>query len=113
MTQEIIEMARQAGMYRNQHNLASKPVQYRFSYDGTEEALIAFAKLVDDKATAREREAFAAHAVDIARRAVAEEREACAMVCDEQAQNWKNPKYHYAEASANHCAKAIRARGDQ
>ena len=47
MTQdEIIEMARQARLHRNQHNLASNPVQYRFSYDGTEEALIAFAKLV-------------------------------------------------------------------
>ena len=54
MTQdEIIEMARQARLHRNQHNLASNPVQYRFSYDGTEEALIAFAKLV----AAKEREA--------------------------------------------------------
>lgn len=53
MTQdEIIEMARQARLHRNQHNLASNPVQYRFSYDGTEEALIAFAKLV----AAKERE---------------------------------------------------------
>jgi hypothetical protein len=34
-------------------------VQYRFSYDGTEEALIAFAKLVAKK-----------------------EREACALICD-------------------------------
>ena len=56
MTQdEIIEMARQARLHRNQHNLASNPVQYRFSYDGTEEALIAFAKLV----AAKEREASA------------------------------------------------------
>jgi len=56
MTQdEIIEMARQARLHRNQHNLASNPVQYRFSYDGTEEALIAFAKLV----AAKERKACA------------------------------------------------------
>ena len=56
MTQdEIIEMARQARMHRNKHNLASNPVQYSFSYDGTEEALIAFAKLV----AAKEREACA------------------------------------------------------
>ena len=46
---EIIEMAKRARLHRNQHNLASNPVQYRFSYDGTEEALIAFAKLVAEK----------------------------------------------------------------
>ena len=56
---EIIEMAKRARLHRNQHNLASNPVQYRFSYDGTEEALIAFAKLVAEK-----------------------EREACAKICD-------------------------------
>ena len=60
MTQEeIIEMAKRARLHRNQHNLASNPVQYRFSYDGTEEALIAFTKLV-----------------------AAAEREACAKICD-------------------------------
>jgi hypothetical protein len=61
MTQEIIEMAMKVG----------GTVMAVYSPD-----LQAFAKLVDDKATAREREAFAAHAVDIARRAVAQEREA-------------------------------------
>ena len=40
--------------------------------------LEAFAKLVATK----EREEFAVHAVDIARRAVAEEREACAKMAD-------------------------------
>jgi effector-binding domain-containing protein len=35
----IIEMAREAGLHRNQHNLASNPVQHRFSYDGYEENL--------------------------------------------------------------------------
>jgi len=98
---DIIEMAREAGNFKS-HALPEPWIPF----------FQAFAKLVDDKATAREREAFAAHAVDIARRAVAQEREACAKVCEEQAQNWKNPKYHYAEASANHCAAAIRARGE-
>ena len=80
---EIIEMARRARLHRNQHNLASNPVQYKFSYDGTEEALIAFARLVADVATAKEREA-------------------CANLCDELGE-----KGYVAEG----CAKAIRARG--
>lgn len=55
----------------------------------SEERLKAFAKLVADK-----------------------EREACAKLCAEEAKNWKNPKYHYATAAAEHCYKAIRARGE-
>jgi hypothetical protein len=50
MTQdEIIEMARQAGLHRYQHIFANKPAQYKFTYDGTEETLIAFAKLAFEK----------------------------------------------------------------
>ena len=61
MTREdIIKMAREAGLHRQQHNLMSNPVQYRFSYDGYEENLERFAALV-----------------------AAAEREACAWVCDE------------------------------
>jgi hypothetical protein len=56
MTQEdIIRMAREAGLHRNQHNLASNPVKYRFSYDGYEENFERFAELV----AAAEREACA------------------------------------------------------
>lgn len=58
----IIKLARKAGLHRNQHNLASNPVQYRFSYDGYEENLERFAALV-----------------------AAAEREACAQMCDEAA----------------------------
>ena len=47
MTKEnIIRMAREAGLHRQQHNLMSNPVQYRFSYEGYEENLERFAALV-------------------------------------------------------------------
>ena len=42
----VIEMARAAGLHRQQHNLMSNPVQHRFSYDGYEENLERFAELV-------------------------------------------------------------------
>ena len=51
--EDIIRMAREAGLHRQQHNLMSNPVQYRFSYDGYEENLERFAALV----AASEREA--------------------------------------------------------
>ncbi len=57
---DIIRMAREAGLHRQQHNLMSNPIQYRYSYDGYEENLERFAALV-----------------------AAAEREACAKVCDE------------------------------
>lgn len=82
MTREdIIRMAREAGLHRQQHNLASNPVQYRFSYDGYEENLERFAALV-----------------------AAAEREACAQILD-GVDSYANPM------TANDCADAIRARG--
>jgi hypothetical protein len=57
---EIIRMAREAGLHRSTHNLASNPVQHRYSYDGYEENLARFAALV-----------------------AAQEREACATACEE------------------------------
>jgi len=42
----VIELAREAGLHRQQHNLMSNPVQYRFSYEGYEENLKLFAELV-------------------------------------------------------------------
>lgn len=80
----IIEMAREAGLHRTQHNLMSNPVKHRFSYDGYEENLEAFAELVR-----------------------AEEREACAKVCEElgMATNGMYERNH-------ECATAIRARGN-
>ena len=97
---EIIEMARQARLHRNQHNLASNPVQYRFSYDGTEEELIAFAKLV-----------------------AAKEREACEKECQEQfdlamSANEKaklardKNAYLNSAVGSRFCLLRIRARGE-
>ena len=76
----IIEMAREAGLHRTQHNLMSNPVKHRFSYDGYEENLERFAELVR-----------------------ADEREACAKVCDAW-DEWAGTQ--------GILAKAIRARGN-
>ena len=57
MSKTVIEMAREAGLHRQQHNLMSNPVQHRFSYDGYEENLERFAELVRADAIAQEREA--------------------------------------------------------
>jgi hypothetical protein len=75
MTQEeIIEMAKQAGCIPRRHPEYWEDVQVF----ATPEVLQAFAKLVAEAAASKEREEFAVHAVDIARRAVAEERQALA-----------------------------------
>jgi hypothetical protein len=58
--EDIIQMAQEAGLHRQQHNLMSNPVQHRFSYDGYEENLERFAALV-----------------------ASAEREACAKVCED------------------------------
>ncbi len=88
---EVICMAREAGLHRQQHNLMSNPVQYRYSYDGYEENLEAFAALV-----------------------AAAEREACAKVCEDI---FNDPKgnngddYYYTRPYLE-CADAIRERGN-
>ncbi len=90
---DTIEMAREAGYHTGvaKHDL---------------ELLKAFADLV----RADEREEFAVHAVDIARRAIAEEREACAKVCEQSAQNYY-PAIPEASGACIHLAIAIRTRG--
>ena len=62
-----------------------------------------FAALV----AAHEREEFAIHAVDIARRAIAEEREACAKVCDELVIEVVGN----SALAVDQCSRTIRARG--
>ena len=95
MTQEeIISMAREAGV-RDDENIFEFS-QYKY--------LERFAKLVAEK----EREEFAVHAIDIARRAIAEEREACAKVCENIETYEKIEK-----ACFKFAAKTIRARGQQ
>lgn len=61
-----------------------------------------------------EREQCAAHYLDIMRKAIEEEREQCAKVCDSRriiTPGWQLDQ-HYNQA-ASHCASAIRARGQQ
>ena len=62
-----------------------------------------------EKAVKAEREEFAKHAVDIARRAIAEEREACAKIVEENADRCGVDTIAWMLLSSN--AQAIRARG--
>ena len=91
--EEIIEMARRANL---PSCLATHP-----------KSLKRFAKLV----AAKEREEFAVHAVDIARRAVAQEREACAKVADKISDKYAWGYSGNEVDTADEIAVAIRARG--
>jgi hypothetical protein len=82
--EDIIRMAQEAGLHRQQHNLMSNPAQHRFSYDGYEENFERFAALI----------AFA-------------EREACAKVCDE----FPDVGYVDKKLKADYHAYLIRQRG--
>lgn len=87
---DIIRMAQEAGMHRSTHNLASNPVQYRYSYDGYEENLERFAALVAER-----------------------EREACAKVCNEVTEEYRGTAWgKAAESIGDICTAAIRARGE-
>jgi hypothetical protein len=108
MKQDIIENAEACGFTRTH----TGEVQLWLCNKNDLERLV---KLVDDKATAREREAFAAHAVDIARRAVAQEREACAKVCEDISPKTEPVEYGDIRWGWKYkCpyAAAIRARGE-
>ncbi len=88
----VVEMAREAGLHRQQHNLMSNPVQYRFSYEGYEENLKLFAEI-----------------------ARAEEREACAKVCETLGVHPALNVYAGGPDWYKHgkdCAAVIRARGE-
>ena len=118
MTQdEIIEMARQAGFLYGKMGPSAMPFVTAIGHTFIVE-LEAFAKLVDAKATAKEREVFAVHAVDIARRAIAEEREACAKVAEDKGLAWKSRKdinpdnAKKAYMASQFISQAIRARGE-
>ena len=56
---DVIALARKAGMRKYQHNLASNPVQIRISFDGDEAALLRFAAMLEQRAAEAEREACA------------------------------------------------------
>lgn len=84
---DILRMAREA-------NLPDPMVFYA--------SIERFAALV----AAADREACAAHYLDIARKAIEEEREACAKVCDALGDE-------FSDANSADCATAIRARSKQ
>ena len=80
MTQdEIIEMAREAGFTINELH-CSPPI---ISFIGDEEAIEAFAKLVEEKATEEANARANASWTLMCKKMVAIEREACAKVADE------------------------------
>jgi hypothetical protein len=114
--QDIISMAREAGLVVD----ANQP-----GFDDLER----FAALVAAAAVEQERKEFAVHAIDIARKAIEErdkfwqnhmepqieievnkaileERESCAKVCEQEASLWP-PSRDFTL-----CASAIRARGE-
>jgi hypothetical protein len=91
MTQdEIIEMARQAGLWPAVTDIFLKE-------------LIAFAKLVAEHERERVQKVYEDAAKDSVKAAIKQEREACATLCDVQALTMAE--------SAKVCAEAIRARG--
>ena len=104
---EIIEIAKKAGI----------PTGSRFVGGEVVECLTieveAFAKLVEERAAAKERKEMAEHCFEITRMAVdkavssaiEKEREECAKVCDEFAKDSDWP-------TADNCAETIRARGE-
>lgn len=118
--EDIIRMAREAGLHRQQHNLMSNPVQYRFSYEGYEENLERFAALVAQRVLAGN---YPEMIAIVAAAAKAEEREAIMdewWMCvqsdlengvkslnERAAEKWKK---EYPEISK--FAETIRARGE-
>jgi hypothetical protein len=73
----------------------------------TGDAIERFFHMAQAAAVEQERKEFAVHAIDIARKAIEEEREACAKVCESHIDG--TPDYNQA---AWNCAEAIRARGE-
>ena len=109
---EILEMARQAGIESNEYDTYSELSLKAFVCVDYE--LVAFAKLVADKAIAKDRKEFDIDELCARQNKIGykqgyragqlAEREACAKVCDEL--DSEVDKYPSA------CAAAIRARGE-
>ena len=102
--EEIIEMARQAGAMFDHMTWIERDLLPVFER---------FAKLVAEK----EREAYIAHAMTSAEKAIDVaiklEREACAEICDGFYLTWIDTqgRYEFMGEGASECADAIRARG--
>ncbi len=103
---DVIRMAREAGLHRQQHNLMSNPIQYRYSYDGYEENLERFASLVaaaEREACAKEAELMAPKAAIRRRNSFLESGHLSQLQIENEATG--------AALVALRCADAIRARG--
>jgi hypothetical protein len=96
MTEEIIKMAREAGWRVNSEGEILEGDDWHIQTDIVERFF--------HMAQAAEREQFANHAVEIARRAIEAEREACAKVADA----WVNAYEHPSKV----IAETIRKRGN-
>jgi hypothetical protein len=109
MTQdEIIDMAEQAGMTQDGDMWFSFG---KGDMDVEHKHLVAFAKLVEEKATEKANARANASWTLMCEKMVAFEREACAKVCEElppvgESKQWER-------ATLKDCAAAIRARGEQ
>jgi hypothetical protein len=104
MTQdEIIEMAREAGLDTDVWKKISDD-DYFFGYIvGGIENLEAYTKLVAQKVLAN-------HIADVSKM-IAAEREACAKLCETDGRWWAERKCLMESGEAAHLASAIRARG--
>jgi hypothetical protein len=97
MTQdEIIEMARQAGCFEKHQVLYF-----------TQQDLEYFAKLVEEKATEEANARANASWTLMCKKMVAFEREACALICEKEQEEWG------WDSDVIDAAIAIRARGEQ
>jgi hypothetical protein len=76
------------------------------------ETLIAFAKLVEEKATEEANARANASWTLMCEKMVAFEREACAKVCDDKHDTWRWDNEPDSASGPRDCAAAIRARGD-
>ena len=103
MTQdEIIEMARQAGI-----------CSWLKPPEDVKERLEDFAKLVAAKATEEANARANASWTLMCEKMVAFEREACAKVCDDKHDTWRWDDEPDSASGPRDCAAAIRARGQQ
>ena len=77
------------------------------------ETLIAFAKLVEEKATEEANARANASWTLMCEKMVAFEREACAKVCDDKHDTWRWDNEPDSASGPRDCAAAIRAKGEQ
>jgi hypothetical protein len=111
--QDIIRMAREASIESNEYMLYESLAHT--AWVASIEDLERFYDIATAAAVEQERKEFAVHAIDIARKAIEEEREACAKVC-ETGVDTEHPtvKGHIMKnfGASSHLAEAIRARGE-